>query len=261
MGTELLLEHDQVPPTRPESFLVVLARVFAAICPCDIDHTRGSLRLLVCRHRIDEWRRSWPIWSIRTLWSARIPCCSSEFYGLGSRFASSARWPMTLSIGWKAGEIRTVRSAQNFCCFRNTISSSQGDDTGADSEPKRMKPIRAFERLCEVVHTHGRSMLCDTFHYVSNRGYRNAEASCGEGPRLLSRMRCALITAPCRSCNGTGQSLLLFKCRAGRGTGKKTVCPNFLSHLRAQAAPQSSLPNHRDIDAMRNDGDTEAHRQ
>jgi hypothetical protein len=40
---------------------------------------------------------------------------------------------MTLSIGWKAGEIRTVRSAQNVCCFLNTISSSQGGDTGADS--------------------------------------------------------------------------------------------------------------------------------
>jgi hypothetical protein len=51
---------------------------------------------------------------------------NSIVYGLGSRFASSARWPMTFSIGWKAGEIRTVRSAQNVCCFRNTISSSQG---------------------------------------------------------------------------------------------------------------------------------------
>src|SRR4029450_4049512 len=66
------------------------------------------------------------------------------------------------------------------------------------------------------------------------------------------------ITPPCRSCNGTGHSLLLFKCRTCRGTGKKTVCPNFLSHLRNQSRPQSSLPNHRDIDAMRKDGDTEA---
>lgn len=39
------------------------------------------------------------------------------------------------------------------------------------------------------------------------------------------------IAAPCRWRKGTGQSPLFFKCRDCGGTGKKMVCPNFLSHL------------------------------
>ena len=45
--------------------------------------------------------------------------------------------------------------------------------------------------------------------------------------------RARFIAAPCRLCKGTGQSLLFFRCKDCGGTGKKTVCPNFLSHLRA----------------------------
>jgi hypothetical protein len=42
-----------------------------------------------------------------------------------------------------------------------------------------------------------------------------------------------LISAPCRRCNGTARFLMFFKCRACGGTGEKAVCPNFLSHMRA----------------------------
>jgi hypothetical protein len=43
---------------RPESFLIVLARVFPALCLRDIYHICKVMRLLVCRYRIHEWRRS-----------------------------------------------------------------------------------------------------------------------------------------------------------------------------------------------------------
>jgi hypothetical protein len=42
---------------------------------------------LVCRHRIHGSRRSWPIWSIRTLWSAQMPGFCWGFYGAGLRLA------------------------------------------------------------------------------------------------------------------------------------------------------------------------------
>jgi DnaJ-class molecular chaperone len=60
------------------------------------------------------------------------------------------------------------------------------------------------------------------------------------------------IVAPCRSCKGKGQTLLFLKCKDCDGIGKKMVCPNFLSHLRAQ--PGSQTPKRHPI----NDGDTEA---
>jgi RecJ-like exonuclease len=62
------------------------------------------------------------------------------------------------------------------------------------------------------------------------------------------------IAAPCRLCKGTGQFLLLFKCRDCGGAGKKLVCPNFLSHLRAQSGSQTSSPKRPPI----NDEDREA---
>jgi RecJ-like exonuclease len=54
--------------------------------------------------------------------------------------------------------------------------------------------------------------------------------------------RARFIAAPCRLCKGTGQSLLFFRCKDCGGTGKKTVCPNFLSHLRAQSGSQPPSP-------------------
>jgi RecJ-like exonuclease len=62
------------------------------------------------------------------------------------------------------------------------------------------------------------------------------------------------IVAPCRSCNGKGQTLLFLKCKDCGGIGKKMLCPNFLSHLRAQSGSQTSSPKRHPI----NDGDTEA---
>jgi DnaJ-class molecular chaperone len=47
------------------------------------------------------------------------------------------------------------------------------------------------------------------------------------------------IVAPCRSCKGKGQTLLFLKCKDCGGIGKKMVCPNFLSHLRAQSGSQT----------------------
>jgi RecJ-like exonuclease len=58
------------------------------------------------------------------------------------------------------------------------------------------------------------------------------------------------ITAPCRLCKGTGQSLLFFKCRECGGAGKKMVCPNFLSHLRTESGSQTLLPNRHHNNAM-----------
>jgi len=49
------------------------------------------------------------------------------------------------------------------------------------------------------------------------------------------------IVAPCRSCKGKGQTLLFLKCKDCDGMGKKTVCPNFLSHLRSQSGSQTSF--------------------
>ena len=62
------------------------------------------------------------------------------------------------------------------------------------------------------------------------------------------------IVAPCRSCKGKGQGLLFLKCKECDATGKKTVCPNFLSHLRAQPGSQTSSPKRHPI----NDGNTRA---
>jgi len=50
-----------------------------------------------------------------------------------------------------------------------------------------------------------------------------------------------LIFASCRTCSGTGRSLGFFKCKACNGAGEKTVCPNFLIHMRAQFDAQPSL--------------------
>jgi RecJ-like exonuclease len=49
------------------------------------------------------------------------------------------------------------------------------------------------------------------------------------------------IVAPCRSCKGKGQTRLFLKCKDCDGIGKKMVCPNFLSHLRAQPGSQTSF--------------------
>jgi len=53
-----------------------------------------------------------------------------------------------------------------------------------------------------------------------------------------------VIAAPCRTCSGTGRSLGLFRCRGCNGEGEKTVCPNFLTHMRAQFASPSLAANH-----------------
>jgi hypothetical protein len=161
----------------------------------------------------------------------------------------------------KAGEIHTVPSTQRVVPRRKSLLlphtvlpigllQRPGQIIILIKRPstnKGWRPIRRSTCCCVKYFTHGRSMLCDKrlplpqtgISQLSGRHVDRESDSCPEcGARF--------ITAPCRLCNGTGQSLLLFKCRGCRGTGQKMVCPNFLSHLRAQSRPQTSLPNHRD---------------
>src|SRR5262249_11508531 len=70
---------------------------------------------------IHRWRLLWPILSVRGLSNARTPRCCWAFYGVGLRFASSARCPMTSPIGSGPGDTafnwrkrtRSARVARN----------------------------------------------------------------------------------------------------------------------------------------------------
>ena len=75
---------------------------------CDLPHIQaaGAIAIFFTMEGIHRWRLLWPILSVRGLSNARTPRCCWAFYGVGLRFAPSARCPMTSPIGSGPGDTR-----------------------------------------------------------------------------------------------------------------------------------------------------------